>query len=224
MPDCCFDSVKLFLLPVTQGCFSHVSVSFWNLGHPEAEQPVCPHRNGIAFLGSNTLISAYLPWFALYLTDKTEDLMLRWWPGGPDVRTAAIWAGWPRTWSLEAPPANPYLVTPSPHLRKSGSKVGDVDVGVGACFCQLVSVFTTDGGWWRGSIVLSCLPWREISFASKRAILPEEIASVSEERSRRHCYSLHSILWPASNFNSVKGPKVTCCFQSALRATAKEQV
>ena len=46
-----------------------------------------------------------------------------WWFEGADERTAVIWAGWPRTWSLQAQQANPYLVFPSPHLRRSGSGV-----------------------------------------------------------------------------------------------------
>lgn len=63
-----------------------------------------------------------------------------WWFEGTDERTAVIWAGWPRTWSLQAQQANPYLVFPSPHFRRSGSEVADDGVGVGAGFWASLSV------------------------------------------------------------------------------------
>ena len=199
MSDCCSDSAKLFLLSVIQGCLSQVCVppGPW-VSKARADWP---HRNKTAFLGSGTLISAYLPWFSPFSSRGEWQF--------DDLKGLMRELQWSGQGDPELDPYRPSRLIPTscfpaPILggqavgcwwwRGGGSRILSFPL------CQLVSVFTTDGGWWRGSIVLPCLPWREISSASKRAILPEEIASASEDRSRRYPYSLsYCIPWSESH-------------------------
>ena len=56
------------------------------------------------------LSAAFWVFYFSFISQVRVDLMI--WR--PDERTTAIWAGWLRTWSPRAPPANPYFVSPSP--------------------------------------------------------------------------------------------------------------
>lgn len=157
MSDCCFDSVKLFLLSVIQGCLSHVSVSPGGLGYQRQEQTGHTETRLLFWaLGHDLCLSAMV---SPFLSQREVTI---WWFEGTDERTAVIWAGWP-----ELDPYRPSRLIPTssfltPILGGQAGEVADDGVGVGAGFdfplCQLVSVFTTDGGWWRGSVSFLACP------------------------------------------------------------------
>lgn len=81
LSDCCFDSVKLFLLPAIQGCFFHVSVSFWGLGQGALSDHTEMELLFWAFVHWSLFICCFLGFlFFLHLTGKSGfDDLETWW-------------------------------------------------------------------------------------------------------------------------------------------------
>lgn len=160
-----------------------------------------------------------------FLSQESDNLMIwrDWWEN-----CLLIWAGWPRTWSLQAQQANPYPRLSQPHFRRSGSEVADDGVGVGAGhFWASLSVswclFSRQMVGGDVAHCPSCLPWGR--FPLTMCYTSRGNGICSEDRSRRYPYSLSvaSLALKATPC-SFKAQRVTSCSQLVLMATAKEHV